>query len=273
MEENVYYVYMYYFKSTGEVFYIGKGKNDRYKSMVHRNQLFLNILNKYSEDVDVKFYKTNLTEKESLELERKLIYEFWDKGECRANFHEGGCGGNTGMYDSPERSRKLSEYGKKRVGNKNTMWGKTHTPEVRKRISEANKGKKLSPEHIQKLIKANTGRVKSKHELEICKNNISATAQEMKNHTGSYNKMMDSLCPYKYEVYLNGKKQYECLGKKELENYCNTELKISRTIMWNIIRTHNWKPKFNKHKHLETLDIIRIDRSVSTNPDECKGVE
>ena len=53
------------------------------------------------------------------------------------------------------------------------MWGKTHTPKARKRISEANKGKKLSPEHIQKLIKANTGRVKSKHELEICKNNIS----------------------------------------------------------------------------------------------------
>ena len=88
-----------------------------------------------------EFYKTNLTEKESLELERKLIYEFWDKGECRANFHEGGCGGNTGMYDSPERSRKLSEYGKKRVGDKNIMWGKTHTPESRKRISEANKGK------------------------------------------------------------------------------------------------------------------------------------
>ena len=43
--------------------------------------------------------------------------------------------------------------------------------------------------------------------------------------------------------------------------------------MWNIVRTHNWKPKFNKHKHLETLDIIRIDRSVSTNPDECRGVE
>lgn len=135
------------------------------------------------------------------------------------------------------------------------------------------KEKKLSPEHIQKLIKANTGRVKSEYELEICKNNISVTAQEMKNHTGSYHKMMDSLCPYKYEVYLNGKKQYECLGKKELENYCNTELKISRTIMWNIVRTHNWKPKFNKHKHLETLDIIRIDRSVSTNPDECRGVE
>lgn len=273
MEENVYYVYMYYFKSTGEVFYIGKGKNDRYKSMVHRNQLFLNILNKYSEDVDVKFYKTDLTEKESLELERKLIDEFWKKGECRANFHEGGCGGNTGMYDSPERSRKLSEFGKSRIGDKNPMWGKTHSPEVRKYLSELNKGKKISEEQKQKLIKANTGRKKSEYELEICRRNVLIGAQKMKEHTESYKKMMDSVCPYKYEVYLNGKKQYECLGHAELEKYCNSELKISRTIMWNIVRTHNWKPKFNKHKHLETLDIIRIDRSVSTNPDECKGVE
>lgn len=273
MEENVYYVYMYYFKSTGEVFYIGKGKNDRYKSMVHRNQLFLNILNKYSEDVDVKFYKTGLTEKESLELERKLIDEFWKKGECRANFHEGGCGGNTGMYGSPERSRKLSEFGKSRIGDKNPMWGKTHSPEVRKYLSELNKGKKLSEEQKQKLIKANTGRKKSEYELEICRRNALIGAQKMKEHTESYKKMMDSVCPYKYEVYLNGKKQYECLGHAELEKYCNSELKISRTIMWNIVRTHNWKPKFNKHKHLETLDIIRIDRSVSTNPDECKGVE
>ena len=64
---NVYYVYMYYLKSTDEVFYVGKGKNDRYKSMVHRNALFLNILNKHKDDVDVKFYKEHLSEDESFE--------------------------------------------------------------------------------------------------------------------------------------------------------------------------------------------------------------
>lgn len=273
MEEKVYYVYMYYFKSTGEVFYIGKGKNYRYKSMVHRNQLFLNILNKYSDDVDVKFYKTNLTEKESLKLERKLIYEFWNKGECRANFHEGGCGGNTGNYDSPERHRKLSEFGKTRTGKNNPMWGKTHTHEVKKFLSEINKGKKLSEEHKEKLIIANTGRKKSEHELEVCRRNFQIGARKMKEHSTSYEKMMESLCEFKYEVYLNDKKQYECLGHSALEKYCNDVLKISRTIMWNIIKTHNWKPKFKKHMHLKTLDIVRIDRSVSTNPDECKGVE
>lgn len=273
MKENVYYVYMYYFKSTGEVFYIGKGKNDRYKSMVHRNNLFLNILNKYKDDVCVKFYKEDMIEQDALDLERKLINEFWNKGECRANFHEGGCGGNTGMYDSIERSRKISEFAKKRTGNKNPMWGKTHTAEVRKKISEINKGKKMPDSLKEKLIIANTGRKKSEYELEVCRRNGMLGAIKMKEHGDSYKKMMESLCKYKYEVYLDGKKIFECLGHTELEKYCNKELKISRTIMWNIIHTHNWRPKFKRHMHLQTLDIIRIDRSVSTNGDECNHVE
>lgn len=271
--DNVYYVYMYCFKSTREVFYIGKGKNDRYKSMVHRNDYFLNILKRYPDDVCVKFYDENLSEKDALDLERKLIKEFWERGECKANFHEGGCGGNTGKYDSIERSKKLSDFGKTRTGEKNPMWGKAHTPEVRKRLSELNKGKKMPEETRLKLIKANTGRKKSEYELEVCRRNGLSGAQKMKEHAEAYHKMMESLCRYKYEVYLNGEKQYECLGHTELEKYCNDVLKISRTIMWNVVHTHNWKPKFNRHKHLETLDIIQIDRSVSTNPDECKGVE
>lgn len=269
---NVYYVYMYYLKSTGEVFYVGKGKNDRYKSMVHRNELFLNILNKYKDDVDVKFYKEHLSQDESFELEKQLIKEYWERGECRANFHEGGCGGNTGNYDSPERSRKLSESARRRTGEKNPMWGKTHTPETRKILSEKNKGRPMLQNVKEKLIAANTGRKKSKYELEVCRRNGLIGAQKMKEHGESYKKMMESLCQYKYVVYLNGEKKFECLGHTELEKYCNKHLNISRTIMWQVVHKTGWKPKFNKHKHLETLEIIRIDRSVSTNRDECSDV-
>ena len=67
-------------------------------------------------------------------------------------------------------------------------------------------------------------------------------------------------------------KQFECLGHTELEKYCNEHLKISRTIMWQVVHKTGWKPKFNRHKHLETLEIIRIDRSLSTNRDECSDV-
>ena len=104
-----YYVYAYYFKSTGEIFYIGKGKGDRYSYVgKYRNKFFLNILSKHSDDVDVRFLEENLTNKEACSLEKRLIAEYWAIGQCKANLHEGGEGGNTGNY--AQVSQTLSKY-------------------------------------------------------------------------------------------------------------------------------------------------------------------
>lgn len=45
--ENNFYVYIWFLKETNEVFYVGKGKNNRYKSLSSRNSYFLNIIHKY----------------------------------------------------------------------------------------------------------------------------------------------------------------------------------------------------------------------------------
>lgn len=123
MESKQFYVYAYYLKSTNHIFHIGKGTGNRYKNTSNsRNQYFKNIINKYKDDVDVKILKDNLTEQEAWDLEKELIKKYKNLGQCETNLHEGGCGGNTGNYDNPERSKKLSEAAKKRIGAKSSLW-------------------------------------------------------------------------------------------------------------------------------------------------------
>lgn len=265
---KIYYVYAWFYKTTDEVFYVGKGKGERYCSMKHRNEYFLNILKKEKDNIDVKFLVENLNEETALNIERELIATYKLKGECKANLHEGGCGGNTGNYCSVERSKKLSDFAKTRVGDKNPMYGKTHTLEVRKKLSEINKGKKLSEEHKKKLIEANTKRKKTEKELEM----IRQLNKGKKLSKETYDKMMLHMCPYKYLVFDNDELIFECLGHTKLHLFFKENFNCSRTIVDRIVKG-TWKCTFNRHKKLENISIKRIiNEGVSTNPDECKDV-
>lgn len=131
-----------------------------------RNEYFKNIVNAYPDDNDVIKIYDNLEENEAFKIEYDLIHYYWNIGQCKANFHEGGRGGNTGNYDSPSRSKKLSDFAKTRIGKLNPMYGKTHTKEAVEKIRKANIGKHLSDEHKAKLKNANTGRIKTPEEIE-----------------------------------------------------------------------------------------------------------
>lgn len=263
-----FYVYKWYIKSTNEVFYVGKGTGNRCNEVTRsRNQLFQNIVKKHKDDVAVSIICNNLTEEEAFLTEKKLISDFWSKGLCRANFHAGGRGGNTGHYDNPERSFKLSQSAKKRVGQLNPMYGKHHTEETKQYLRQINQGKKITEEHKQKLIKANKGRPKTQKEIEFIRN----LNKGKKMPAERFQKMMDTLCTYKYEVVLNNEKVYECLGRKALYSFCQNTFGISRTIVNEII-ANKWKCKFQKHQKLKTLRIYTIKRGVTTNGDECSRV-
>lgn len=255
-DEKIYYVYAWYFKDTGEIFHIGKGKNDRCHDIKnHRNEYFLNVINKYPNNVDVKILIDGLSNDEALAKERELIKQYKEIGQCKTNIHEGGCGGNTGKYDDPERSRKLSEAASKRVGEKNSMFGKHHTIESRKKMSDANKGKHISEEHKAKLIVANTGRVKTKDEIE----KIRAKQIGIPKTIDQYEKMMDKNCPYMYFVELHGKIVFQNISSNKLTIFCNEELHISSAIIWKCMND-SWQPKFKRRMHLRSLKIYRIAR-------------
>jgi hypothetical protein len=116
--EEKYYVYEWYDVDTSQVFYVGKGSNNRYKYYFDRNDLFDEYYN--SHNCEVRFVETGLNEDEAYGLEEKTIKSYRPSGQAFCNIMDGG---------------KLPPV---YFGEDNGMWGKTHTPETRQRISEIN---------------------------------------------------------------------------------------------------------------------------------------
>lgn len=259
---NRFYVYAYYLKSTGEIFHIGKGTKNRYKDKkTHRNQYFLNMINKYKDDVYVKILQNNLTEQEAWNLERELINYYKSIGQCKTNFHEGGCGGNTGNYDNLERSKKLSDFAKTRVGELNPNFGNKWTQEQKNAASErTKKWWSEHPEWHEKMSQIHAGKIPWNKGATIeTDSRIKSWNKGQKMKTESYKKMMDKDCPFLYRVFLNDEQIFENISSKKLEEFCSQELGISRTIIDKVIK-NTWKPTFERHKHLKTLRIEKIDR-------------
>lgn len=137
---NNFYVYEWFIKNTGEVFYVGKGTGKRYLKTSQRNNYFLNIINKY--ECSVKFYKQHLTQEESWEIEKQRIAQLKRIGQAKANFHVGGRGGDTGYRPK---------------GKNNPFYGRKHSEETVKKIKEKQTGKRATSETRQKMSKSHQG--------------------------------------------------------------------------------------------------------------------
>jgi len=127
-----------------EPFYIGKGKNERWKYINNRSDYFKNKINKIKESklepIVIKL-KENLDEDSSFILEKKLIKLIGRKDLNEGsllNFTDGGEGGS-GYVCSDETKNKHSEIMK---GENNPNYGKHPSEKTRKLISEKCKGKK-----------------------------------------------------------------------------------------------------------------------------------
>ncbi|ADG60073.1 HNH endonuclease [Acinetobacter phage Acj9] len=62
-----------------------------------------------------------------------------------------------------------SARGKLRVGALNSFYGKTHSAEFKAKIGDRHRGKKLSPEHLEKLVASHKGKPKRLVECPHCK--------------------------------------------------------------------------------------------------------
>jgi hypothetical protein len=172
---NIYYTYKHTIKETGEVFYIGRGKNKRAWDRNGRNSYWKRIVGRHEYVVEI--IKDNMEIEESKKLEIDLIAQF----KPRTNFTKGGDGTlgyvfdpdfvkernqkNKDLYKDPKwvekRNKSLTEamsrpevkvnvceglrkYHEKRIAEgKPAPWaGHKMSEEAKKAISESQKGEK-----------------------------------------------------------------------------------------------------------------------------------
>jgi len=165
---NRFYVYAYLRSKDSEhgkrltPYYIGKGARDRATSKQR-------TVPKPSDPSFIVYVQEGLTEQEAFNLEKYCIalYGRIDKGTgILRNLSDGGDG-PSGVIVSEERRRQIAEssrgrthppeirrkIGAAQTGSKNHMWGKNVSRETREKISKANKGLQRSEESRRNIAK------------------------------------------------------------------------------------------------------------------------
>ena len=130
-------------------FYVGKGHGPRWAALSpkHRNFLHAKLVRKYGQENILKTKIDCSSEEIAFELEKGLIKCFKRNGIKLTNLTDGG----EGMYGhapTPETRKKLSD----------ALKGKPKTEEHKIKVGIANKGKVRSLEHKAAVSKAQKGR-------------------------------------------------------------------------------------------------------------------
>jgi hypothetical protein len=104
--DGEYYVYEWFIKDTNEVFYVGKGKGNRYKETKSRNKFFLDMYKTHSCDVRKVF--DGLTEKEAFAKEVELIAYYRKNTTFRLTNQTDGGEGSSGWRPDNTFKKKQS---------------------------------------------------------------------------------------------------------------------------------------------------------------------
>lgn len=157
--ESVYSVYLHIFPNgkvyvgiTGQKPHARWGKDGNgYKY----NRLASAIAKYGWNNIQHRILFSGLTSKEAGDIEKKLIAVFCSSDSKNGyNAQSGGWTGHT--WEMSEEGR--NNIRRSKIGSKNPMYGKKHTPEWKAMISEINTGKKLSEETLTKMRAAQNNR-------------------------------------------------------------------------------------------------------------------
>ena len=153
---NDYYIYFHINPIKNEIFYVGKGKNNRAYDKNQRSRFWKNVVKKYGYIVDI--FEMNLTEQEAFNREIFYIEEIGRKDLGTGplvNMSKGGIGGSsrTGAILSKNTKDKISKSHKGKILTEETKL-KMSLSKIGKTSNK--KGKKSSDETKKKLSNLNT---------------------------------------------------------------------------------------------------------------------
>jgi hypothetical protein len=149
--KDIFYVYLHRKKSDDKIFYVGKGKGNRYRSKSGRNLHWKNTVKKYGYYSNI--IQDSLSEIDSLELEEFLINLIGLENLCNKNYFNGGKSGFKHTLESKEKMSKAkkghipwnkgikcNDSSLRMQGENNPMYGKkvTHAKEVLDKLRRAN---------------------------------------------------------------------------------------------------------------------------------------
>lgn len=151
------YLYRHIRLDKNEPFYIGIGNDESYRRSTikaNRNTYWKNIINKTSYRIEILLDDLTWQEACEKEIEFILLYGRKDLGTgCLVNMTSGGDG-TPGIKRSQQYILKLSERQK---GEKAHMFGKKHSEETIRKMSDSKKGKSPSDQTREKLRLTSTG--------------------------------------------------------------------------------------------------------------------
>jgi hypothetical protein len=156
-----------------EPFYVGKGVDDRAWSHLkecrqakNNNKQFINKLRKIQRNVGsptILLYSENMLSDDAYLLEERMISTIGRLNTSTGplcNIDGGGPKGIGIGVNNPNYGKHLSEEHKKKCslpGSRNGMYGRKHTPETLKKISDALMGVPLSEETKRKISEGQKG--------------------------------------------------------------------------------------------------------------------